>query len=346
MFPLPGGWKRMAFDRWSDTGIVADLDDVLLPGTVLHGGQYLIRSFLCSGGFGNAYLASDPHNRAVVLKECFVPELCRRHQGKVVPRSETHRQHMAKVIRSFQDEAALLPTLSHLNIVRAHKSFEENGTVYVVMDYIKGRDLLELIDDPKFSLTSQGIVTLARKLVSALTHIHDRGVLHCDVSPDNICLRNDGDPVLIDFGSARKCVNGVGQPNAGISMVKDGYSPHELYTSTAACGPYSDIYALGATLYHAVTGKAPVDCQTRRTALVEGCPDPLQPLAGSVAGYPPGFLASIDTAMSVRTAARHASARDWLVALARPSFARPEDIVLLGSIVAPQAPAGHPGLHA
>jgi serine/threonine protein kinase len=336
----------MAFDRWSDTGIVADLDDVLLPGTVLHNGQYLIRSFLCSGGFGNAYLASDPHNRGVVLKECFVPELCRRQLGQVVPRSEAHRQNLAKVIRSFEDEAALLSGLTHANIVRAHTAFQENGTVYVVLDYIKGQDLQDLIDNRSPRLTAQAIVTLARKLVSALGHIHDRGILHCDISPDNVCVRNDGDPVLIDFGSARKCADGVGQPNAGINMVKDGYSPHELYTANAACGPYSDIYALGATLYHAVSGTAPVDSQTRRTALVEGQPDPLPRLAGTVAGYPPGFLASIDTALSVRAVVRHASARDWLVAMARPTVARQDDLAILSRIAPLPSRPGRPAMHA
>jgi serine/threonine protein kinase len=334
----------MAFDRWSDTGIVADLDDVLLPGTVLKNGQYLIRSFLGSGGFGNTYLASDPHNRAVVLKECFVPELCRRQQGHVLPRSEAHRLNLSKVIRSFLDEGALLASLSHPNIVRAHQAFQENGSAYVVLDYVKGHDLQDLIDTDSPVLTPTRIVAMTRKLVSALGHLHDRGWLHCDISPDNVCLRNDEDPVLIDFGSARKCVDGIGQPNAGFSMVKDGYSPHELYAPDAPCGPHSDIYALGATLYHAVSGVAPVDSQTRRTALIEGRPDPLPRLVGRAQGYPAGVLASIDTALSVRVAGRHASAQAWLRTLAASAATDRGDVLLLRGIRVP--PAAGVQLHA
>jgi len=329
LFPLPGGWNAMAFYRWSDVEVLNDLEDVLLPGTSVRNGQYRVWSFLGCGGFANAYLATDSQNREVVLKECFVPEFCRRSQSRVVPRSEARKRNLDKVIQGFMDEATTLKTLSHPNIVQAHEAFLENGTAYVVLDYIQGHDLQQIVDEKRGSLAPELIVAMARRLISALAHIHDQGFLHCDIAPDNVILGRDGNPVLIDFGSARR--SNVGRAQDGFSMVKDGYSPPELYAKNAPRAPQADIYSLGATLYHSILGVVPPDSQTRRTAMIEGRPDPLKPLAGTVKGYPAGFLASIDRAMAVRTAARHWSAQDWLRALAEPPLAGQVDPLRLRS---------------
>ena len=328
----------MAFDRWSDGGLVTDLEDVLLPGTLLRNGRYHIQSFLSAGGFGITYLARDTQGRDLVLKECFVPAFCRRSQGRVVPRSEAHKQNLRRAVASFVDEARILATLSHANIIRAHEAFEENDTAYVVLDYIKGHDLQEVFDGHKASLAPAQIMAIGQRLISALVHVHGRGLLHCDVSPDNVCLGGNGDPILIDFGSARRHIDGVGQPYAGFCMVKDGYSPPEFYTHNAECGPSSDLYSLGATLYQAVSGLVPVDAETRQTAQIDGRPDPLAPLRGRISGYPAAFLASVDRAMSVRPPARFASAKDWLRALAQPAPEAPRDLPTLRPAVLPTAP--------
>ncbi|WP_103257328.1 serine/threonine-protein kinase [Tabrizicola aquatica] len=305
----------MGFERWSGADIIADLDDVLLPGTALLGGKYSIRSFLCSGGFGNTYIAIDACGREVVVKESFVPDFNRRQQTQVLCRSDGQRQNHARVVRSLLDEGAALNRLSHPNIVRAHDTFQENGTAYLVLDRIPGQDLQQIVEDAPQRLTPEGIVQLARQLVSALVQVHDKGLLHCDIAPDNICVTPDGVPVLIDFGSARACLRGVSQPYDGFTMVKDGFSPPELYTRNAALGPQADIYALGATLYLAIRGQVPAEAQARRNARIDGLPDPLPALAGTDPRYPAGFLASIDRALSVRAAARYASARDWRAVL-------------------------------
>lgn len=323
----------MAFDRWSDGVLVTELEDVLLPGALLKGGQYRIRSFLNAGGLGVAYLAQDRNLRDVVLKECFVPEFCRRSQGRVIPRSEAHRQNLRKAITSFLDEAKLLSGLSHANVIRAHEAFEDNDTAYVVLDYVKGRDLQETIDDPQACLTPSVLVGIAQRLISALAHVHGRGLLHCDISPDNVCLGPRSEPVLIDFGSARPFVNGVALPHDGFCLVKDGYSPPEFYTMTADRTPQSDIYALGATLHHAVSSSIPVDSQTRLTAHVDGRPDPVLPLRGRVTGFPAAFLASIDRAMAIDPGHRFATAKDWLRALAQPAPEQPKDMHLPGAVI-------------
>ncbi|MBA3908488.1 MAG: hypothetical protein C0524_01100 [Rhodobacter sp.] len=320
----------MAFDRMTDSAVDADWTDELLPGTTLLRGQYRIGKFLNSGGFGITYLAKDSLNRDVVLKECYVAAFCRRSQISVRARSESSKPHLQTVIRSFLNEAQTIASLSHPNIVQVHQVFEDNDTAYMALDYIKGYDLLEIIDEKKAPLTPQLIVAMARKLISAIGHIHDQQLLHCDISPDNVCVRtSDGEPILIDFGAARKSASGIGQKHSGFSQVKDGYSPYELYSTGGTCGPWSDIYSLGATLYHAVSGAAPVDCQSRLSAIVERRPDPLKPLAGRIRGYPPGFLESIDKAMRIKQAERHQSAQDWLGMLVAPRPPRDRAVVLL-----------------
>jgi serine/threonine protein kinase len=306
----------MAFDKLTDCSTETDCADTLLPGMFLLTGQYRITRFLSSGGFGITYLAKDRNNRDVVLKECFVPDFCRRNQGRVEVWSEAHAPNHKRAIRAFLAEAHVLAALSHPNVVRVLEVFEENGTAYMALDYIKGHDLQQIVDEGRAFLAPDQMVIMARKLVSALGHIHHEGYLHCDVSPDNICVGEDGEPVLIDFGSVQSRTGGAGKDS--FSMVKDGYSPHEFYTTTAPRGPWSDLYALGASLYHAVSGAAPVDGPSRLAALRGGEPDPVEPLAGRFAGYPAGFLESIDRALAVRSAERHQSAQAWLDAIAAP----------------------------
>jgi serine/threonine protein kinase len=316
----------MAFDRLSGSASETECIDELLPGTFLLQGQYRISRFLNSGGFGITYIGRDSLLRDVVVKECFVEAFCARNQSTVQPRSDLARPHLQRAIASFREEARILALMSHPNIVRIHQLFEENGTSYMALDYVTGHDLVEIVDEKKAILTPAQIVKMAERLISALSHIHDRQHVHCDVSPDNICVSPTGEPVLIDFGAARRMVDGVAQKHAGFSLVKDGYSPPELYQTNGAVGPESDIYALAASLYYAITGKAPVDGETRLRALVADRPDPLITLAGVIPGYPPGFLATIDKAMSVEPSARFRAAKAWLRAMATPpvAVARPE----------------------
>jgi hypothetical protein len=327
----------MALDRLSDVSGVFDCVDALLPGTWLFHDQYRITRFLNAGGFGITYLAKDRLNRDVVLKECFVGAFCCRSQTRVRPRSEAGKAQLDKVMRGFLNEAHTLAALSHPNIVRIHQVFEDNDTAYMALDYIKGHDLQEIVDDRKARLSPELIVAITRKLVSALDHIHRLRLLHCDVSPDNICLTEAGEPVLIDFGAARKSAVGGATQYTGFSLVKDGYSPYELYSTGGTSGPWSDIYALGATVYHAISGAAPADCQNRLSALVERRPDPVRPLSGRFAGYPAGFLESIDRAMSVKPAARFQSAEDWVHAMTPPKSTNDRSIVLVRRATAPVA---------
>lgn len=321
----------MAFDT-TDTLTRSDCSDELLAGTSLFHGQYRILRYINSGGFGITYLAKDSLDREVVIKECFSSTFCRRTESRVRARSQGTRDQMQRIVKSFLNEARSLASLKHPNIVGVHQVFEDNDTAYMAMDYIRGHDLLEIVDEGKRTLTPDQIVAITGKLVSAIGYIHGRGLLHCDISPDNIFLNSEGEPILIDFGAARRSAVGEAQKYSGLSVVKDGYSPHELYAAGGNSGPWSDIYSLAASLYHAITGHAPENCQTRLAAMAEKRPDPCPLLAGRVTGYPAGFLESIDRAMSVVPAARFQRAEEWQRALPQ---AEPKDrkVVLLRRLV-------------
>jgi serine/threonine protein kinase len=325
----------MALDT-SDTLARSDYSDELLPGTSLFHGQYRITRFINSGGFGITYLAKDSLDRDVVIKECFSSAFCRRTETRVRARSLGTREHLSKIVKSFLNEARSLASLNHPNIVGVHQVFEENDTAYMAMDYIRGQDLLEIIDEGRQLLTPDQIVGIAGKLVSALGYMHGKGLLHCDISPDNIFLTEAGEPILIDFGAARKSAAGEAAKYSGLSVVKDGYSPHELYTAGGNSGAWSDLYALAASLHHAITGIAPVNCQTRLGAMAEKRTDPLKPLAGTVAGYPRGFLESLDRAMAVMPAARFQTAAEWQACLPKTEDRK---VVLLRRLVPVSAAA-------
>jgi serine/threonine protein kinase len=142
--------------------------------------------------------------------------------------------------------------------------------------------------------------------------IHESGILHRDISPDNILIDQHGNPILIDFGAASEQVVRATRVLTGRRVVKDGYSPQEFYLTGAEQWPSSDLYALGATFYHVITGKVPPESQRRLAMVAEGSPDPYEPLAGRFSGYPPGFLEAIDQATRVMPRDRIQSASDWL----------------------------------
>ncbi|WP_284164568.1 serine/threonine-protein kinase [Frigidibacter sp. SD6-1] len=286
--------------------------DELQPGTKLLKGQYTISRFLNNGGFGITYLAKDSLNRDVVIKECFPNAFCRRSKTVVAARSRAHQAELRSVVQLFVREAHSLAKMVHPNIVAVHQVFEDNGTAYMAIDYIEGRDLLEVIEDKSTTLSPAEIVNITEKMLSAVGFIHDSDMLHRDISPDNILINKKGEPILIDFGAAREQASRKSRALTALRVVKDGYSPQEFYIAGSEQGPWSDLYALGATLYHAISGEAPINGQARLAALAENRPDPYRPLAGRVAGYPAGFLEAIDRVMNTIPKNRLQSAQDWL----------------------------------
>jgi serine/threonine protein kinase len=288
----------------------------LQPGTPLLHGQFTIDAFLNSGGFGMTYLAHDAQKRRVVIKECFPESFCRRSAAVVVARSRAHQAGFRSVVKRFVEEAVSLSKLSHPNIVAVHQVFEDNDTVYMSMDYIEGSDLLDTLEDGAERLAPVQITRILAGMLDAVGFIHSKGVLHRDISPDNILLcANTGKPVLIDFGAARDLAGKTGRALTAMRMVKDGYSPQEFYLQDGEEGPSSDLYALAATFYHLIAGRAPANAQLRLAAVTARIADPYEPLVGKVSGYPEAFLAAIDRALSLFPKDRMTSAADWMAIL-------------------------------
>jgi hypothetical protein len=286
--------------------------DELAPGTRLLQGQYTIIEYLNSGGFGITYLAKDSLDRTVVIKECFPGAFCRRSMSIVRARSRAHQNDFRSVVRLFVQEARSLAKLIHPNIVGVHQVFEDNDTAYMAIDYVDGRDLLELITEAGVTFSPEEIVSQVRKLLGAISFMHQSGVLHRDISPDNILISKTGEPILIDFGAAREQASKTSRALSALRVVKDGYSPQEFYIAGSTQGPSSDLYALAASYYHVIAGSTPPDSQRRLSAIADNGIDPYVGLAGRIEGFPEDFLRALDKAISILPKDRIQTADEWL----------------------------------
>ncbi|VAV87716.1 Serine/threonine protein kinase [hydrothermal vent metagenome] len=307
-----------------DTSDFDEFQDELKPGTQLLQGQYTIDKYLNSGGFAITYLARDSLDRQVVIKECFPGSFCRRSRALVQARSRAHQNEYKAIVRLFIQEARGLAKLSHPNIVGVHQVFEDNSTAYMALDLIKGRDLLDTLEDETGQLTPIQVTGILKKILGAIKYMHDQNVLHRDISPDNILLNEDLEPILIDFGAAREQASKVGKVLSALRVVKDGYSPQEFYVSGSIQGPSSDLYALGATFYHLITGDIPPDSQIRLASAAAREPDPYKPLHGNIMGYDDIFLMAIDKSLRLMPKDRLQTAEEWLAKIDHKDFVKTE----------------------
>lgn len=266
--------------------------------------HYLIQDVLGSGGFGVTYLARDDSGELVAIKEYFPEEFALREDVSV--RARTGKAEDFNWGRQrFFDEADTLALFKHDNIVRVIQRFEENDTGYLVLAYESGRDLKAWLAEIEDVPSQAELDLIVGPVLDALEVVHRNDLRHYDVAPDNIYIRDNGTPVLIDFGSAREA---VAQHTKSISaVVKPGYSPPELYsTSGRARGPWSDIYALAATLYRAMTGRAPQEATDR--VLV----DENVPVREAAKGkYRPAFLDAVDWGLKLVPRDRPQSIAEW-----------------------------------
>lgn len=294
--------------------------DDLPPGTELMRGQYTIESYLNSGGFGITYCARDSLGRTVVIKECFPSVLCRRVGTSIEPSKIDYAVELSKLIEQFVSEAHALAALNHKNILHVHQVFEENQTAYMAIDFIDGPDLMDVIQNTPERLTSEEILRITRRALGAIKYIHSEGMLHRDISPDNILIDETGEPVLIDFGAALRSTKVPGRVFSKVKFVKDGYSPQEFYIEGAEQGEWSDIYGFAATIYHLISGAPPVDGQQRMSSVAQGHDDPYVKLAGTTDDYPGGFLEALDKALAIMPVDRLQTADEWLELIpARPA---------------------------
>jgi serine/threonine protein kinase len=310
---------RAGMNRLDQYDVTADPEiggDELPAGTQLSQGNYTIVKHLRSGGFGITYLAHDTLGRKVVIKECFPSGICMRSSRLVRARSRSYSSSVPSLIEKFVGEAQSLARVSHPNIVKVHQVFKENDTAYMALDYVEGHDLVEVMAVPSLALAPNDIRATLMKLLDAIGLVHDTGILHRDISPDNILIDAKRSPILIDFGAARETGISADRAASTLHVVKDGYSPQELYMAGGDQGPWSDLYSLAASFYHVITGVAPPNSQARLSALAMNETDPYVRLTGRTSGYGPTFLLALDKAMSVLPKERMQSARQWIDAIA------------------------------
>jgi serine/threonine protein kinase len=268
--------------------------------------EYRVEKVLGVGGFGLTYLALDANlNLKVALKEYLPGDIALRGADhSITPRSAANADSYGWGKQRFLDESRTLASFRHPNIVRVMRFFEANGTAYMVMEFVEGAALGEWIQTHR-PLAEAQAAAIVGPLLDGLEVVHRSGYLHRDIKPNNIYIREDGSPVLLDFGSARQRSSDL------TAIVTPGYAPFEQYQTQGNQGPWSDLYALGGVLYWMVTGKQPLDSVSRLRQ------DELAPAvqAGDRSRFRPEFLAAIDWALAPYEDQRPQSVAEWREAL-------------------------------
>ena len=238
----------------------------LYPGTVL-GDRYIIGVVIGSGGFGVTYKAWDRQLENVVcIKEYFPCGSTNRVPGQkdVIVYSGRGMEEFTSGMERFLDEAQNMAKFSkHENVVNVYNYFEDNNTAYIVMEYLEGRTLKEcLIDDEGYALKMKPdrALEICKSVCNALKAIHGANIIHRDIAPDNIFILDSGKIKLLDFGAARLSVR---TEQSRFITLKPGYAPPEQYRQNGRQGAWTDVYALGATMYRVLTGSVPTESTDR-----------------------------------------------------------------------------------
>lgn len=276
----------------------------LQSGTNLCDGKYTIEAKIGEGGFGITYKAiQNGLNRVVCIKEYFPAGKCTRATKKnTVFVQGTSEQVFEKYRQAFVREAKMLATLHHPNIVEVLDVFDENNTSYMVMSFVKGKSLQQIVET-RGKLPYPETVNYIAQITNAVGYIHDHHILHRDIKPDNIMITADFKAILIDFGSAREFEQDKTQVHT--SMLTHGYAPTEQYTANSRKGSYTDIYAIGATFYFVLTGKVPMESAAR---LTEQMPSP-KDLAPEI---PEEANRTILKAMQLKAENRHQTVHEFM----------------------------------
>ena len=267
--------------------------------------NFRLESVLGHGGFGITYRAVDEDlQQAVAIKEYLPREVALRDRDStVVPVSESDRETFEWGLERFLDEARTLARFRHPNIVGVRRFLRANGTAYLVMDFCEGESLENVLVRQN-TLSPAQIELLLDPLLGALESLHASGVTHRDIKPGNIYLRDDGSPVLLDFGAARQAL--AQHSRSVTAMATPGYAAFEQYSTKGKQGPWTDIYGLGATLYRCVTGQRPPDASDRMLG------DELVPTTEVASDcYPRPLLQQIDAALKLRPQDRPQSITAW-----------------------------------
>ena len=224
--------------------------------------NYRILRVLAVGGFSIVYLAHDENGAPVAIKEYLPSTLVLRSDGAAQPRiPEGELARFRYGMKCFFEEGRSLAHLAHPNVVRVLNFFRANETVYLVIRYERGRSLQEHIQNRRGALDELWVRTTFAQLLDGLREVHSNKLLHLDIKPANVYLRNDGSPLLIDFGAARQTLSAEGMKLP--PTYTPGFASPEQHARRELLGPWSDIYSVGATLYACFAGAAPQSAPRR-----------------------------------------------------------------------------------
>jgi len=282
--------------------------NALAEGTLL--GDYKIEKTLGQGTFGITYLGRDTSlDTKVAIKEYFHSQISFREDGTtVLPQSNSDQGDFDWGLDRFLEEAKVLAQFSgHPNIVRVLRYFAMNGTGYIVMDYVEGtmfKDAFEQVG----TVPEQDLKKILIPVLQGLESVHNANILHRDIKPDNIILRKDGVPVLIDFGAARPASPETDRSMTNIHAL--GYSSNEQMAGAKFQGPWSDVYSIGAVAYKAITGNRPIPSNQR--AIHD---EMLAAVEAGKSEYTQAFLEAVDKALEVNYTERFQSAREFREAI-------------------------------
>ena len=237
----------------------------LYPGVGLYNNRYVIGTCIGFGGFGITYKAWDNVLETVVaVKEYYPTGLVQRVPGKpqvIIYTGESKEEYMQGLERFLDEAKNMAKFVDNPNIVHVDVFFEENNTAYLVMEYLPGMTLKSYLKSKGGRIGCEEVIPIADAVITALKEIHAGGIIHRDISPDNIMLCNDGRIKLLDFGAAR--FSDADQERTRSIILKPGFAPPEQYQAKSKQGPWTDIYALCATVYRAITGVLPDESVNR-----------------------------------------------------------------------------------
>ncbi|MFI3185562.1 MAG: serine/threonine-protein kinase [Methylococcaceae bacterium] len=280
----------------------------LQTGTIID--QYVIERELAHGGFSSVYLARQIADQVQVAIKEYLPRKFahRTWNNQVVANSEETETFFKRGRVLFFEEAKVLSTLKHPNIVEVIGFFKANSTVYMVMTYDYGLTLDKLLNDKILTVSEELLMTLFKSLLTGLAHIHSQHYIHLDIKPSNILVRPGNDALLLDFGAIQSF------PKSHLSkqskILTKGYSPIEQHDLSAQLGPWTDIYAVGASMRVCLDAKTPVP------ALDRAQQDTLVPASKAFKRkYPEHLLKAIDWAMALQPQNRPQSVAELLQAL-------------------------------
>lgn len=305
----------------------------LPPRTILHG-QYLLGRTLGQGGFGITYLGWDlTLDVPVAIKEFLPTDFASRASGyvHVTPYGADGQLNFESGLDAFESEARTLARCVHLDgVVDVWTYFRENGTGYIVMPYIPGQTFREYLKARAAPLAFDEALAVMRPVLIALMEVHRIGLVHRDVSPDNIYVGAAGRVCLLDFGAARHAVR---ERSRSLSVqFKAGYTPEEQYQRHGKQGPWTDVYAAAATIYRAITGAVPPPSLDRRMR------DGIQPPSALGAFIPRDAEQALMRGLALDAEQRYRTMADFLAALAPGADAPPAS-----HRIGPHAAFGGPG---